>query len=161
MTLDARDVFRAFAGAGRALFAILARVATAIFFHALAFAANTFAFARANFSTSWRNASVDGIAARAIIASPSWLANAFAALASAVISSGARKTVVVIARKVVTLAELAADNLSWVGARVALAYAANASSSVITKDIGRVVRPAVGFKVAEHRCVGIALAITS
>lgn len=62
-------------------------------------------------AVTWWNASINGISARAIIAFPSGFANALAALASAVIGSGTRQSVVVVARKVVALAKLAADNL--------------------------------------------------
>lgn len=44
---------------------------------------------------------------------------------------------------------------------MALANAAHTSSSVVAKDIGRVVRATVGFKVTEYRCVGIAFTVAS
>lgn len=44
---------------------------------------------------------------------------------------------------------------------MALANAAHASSPVVAKDVGCVVRSTVGFKVAEYRCVGIAFTVAS
>ena len=57
------------------------------------------------------DARVDRVGARTVRSLPSVLADALAALARAVIGSGAGQTVKVVAREVVALAKLPTDNL--------------------------------------------------
>jgi len=139
LALNTGGVLYAFTWASWAFLTVLAGITSTILFNTLAFATNTFAFAGANFSTSWRNASIDAISARTIRTLPSGFANTLSAFASAMIRPGARQTVEIVTREVVALAKLAIYNLIRIWASVTFADTTNTTSSVVTKNVGRVV----------------------
>jgi len=159
LALDARNVLVAFARASWAFLTKLTRVAASVLFDALAFATDTFSFTRARLTSTWGYASFGSISARTIRALPSGFAHALTAFASAVIRSGARQPIVVIAREIVTLTELTAHLFVGILADVAVAEAADARSTIVAENVGGVVRSAPGFVVSETGRIGIALAV--